>query len=725
MFIGKEYIRLDTPHTTLLFKIIDESSNIARKGLAKYLKPVHYGVRLKDGEHYEVLANDAGNNASISCFGNFDKREPMVFIVNADGSLANDFEFLAARRVSGVDMQSFPSAHTIKEILEIEYYDTRCKLRLFNYLCVFADTDAITSSYKLCNEGSRAVKIKRLMSLQCDICGSEFTKYSFQGDWISERMLNKAKLPLGVTGGQSLYGMSSHACNPYFLLERGRFHDFYAFNILYSGDYRNSVEVTFQHTARILVGVNDFAAEFDLAAGEAFVTPQAVQVYAQKKDAVVKEMHSFVKDHILRGKFANAERPVVINNWEATYFQFDSQKILDLAKAAKEIGVELFVLDDGWFSDRNDDSHGLGDWADNVEKTGGGLRALADRIRGLGLQFGVWIEPEMVNPTAKLFAQHPEWAMRIPGREIREWRHQYVLDLANPVVVDFLYETVSDILLRSGAEYVKWDFNRSMTEFYSPALQNQGEYCYRYMQGFYRLLEKITEKFPDVLFEGCAGGGGRYDLGMMCYMPQIWTSDNTDARVRLKIQEGSLYGYPQSVMSAHVSIVPNHQTQQTNSLESRFNVAAAGILGYEYDLTQATPSERECMKRQIAFYKRHRRLFQYGEYHLLESYYDDCDGYASYIVLSPDKSEAIATVVLHDWKNYASTKIRFGYLDDDALYAVNMRPQTNVAETAEFTAYGSLLNHGLLDFGGLQNEIGRAENSNGIFSRMFYFRKIK
>lgn len=724
MLIGKDYIRLDTPHTTLLFRIADESGNIARKGLGMSLRPVHYGVRLKGDERYTALA-DSGNNASVSCFGNFDKREPMILIVNADGSLVNDFDFVAARPVSGVDLQGFPCAHTVKEILEIEYYDARCQLRLYNHLCVFADTDVIASSYKLSNEGAQAVRIKRLMSMQCDIGGTEFTKYSFQGDWISERILNKAKLPLGLTVSESLHGISSHACNPCFFLERGRFHDYFAFNILYSADFRSSVEISFAHTARILMGLNDFASEFELAAGKEFVTPQAVQLYAVSKDALIKEMHAFVNGHVVRGKFAKAERPVAVNSWEATYFNFNSQKLTELAAAAREIGAELFVLDDGWFSDRNDDSHGLGDWTDNAEKTGGGLSALADRIHGIGLKFGIWIEPEMVNPSTELYAQHPEWAMRVPGRPIREWRHQYVLDLVNPAVADHLFEVVSEILARSKADYVKWDFNRSMTEFYSPVLQNQGEYVYRYMQAFYRLLDRLTKAFPDILFEGCAGGGGRYDLGMMCYMPQIWTSDNTDARVRLHIQEGSLYGYPQSVMSAHVSGVPNHQTMQSNSLESRFNVAAAGILGYELDLTLATPQEKECMKRQIAFYKEHRRLFQYGEYHLLESYYDDCDGYASYIVLAPDQSEAIATVVLHHWKNYATAKIRLGGLDEDALYEVSMRPQMNVENQVTFTAYGNLLNHGLLDLGGLQCEKDRSENSNGIFSRMFYIRKIK
>lgn len=724
--INDDGIRIDTPRTTLLFQKIDvKGKDVGDKALEINLKPIHYGVRLNENEQYSVLSQkDASKNASISCFGNFDKREPLLSLINGDGSVVNDFDYVAARKVSRCELPAFPSAHTVRETLEIEYFDARCGLRLFNYLCIFEDTDVITSFYKLVNESRSAVKIRRLMSLQCDIFGNGFKKYSFPGDWISERMLETAKLGVGISVHESLCGMSSHMYNPFFMLEREPYHDWYAFNILYSSNYKASVEVSFNHTARVLMGINDFSFEYDLKAGESFVTPQAIQVYAQDKDSVIREMHNFVNNHIVRGKFAKQERPVLINSWEAAYFNYTEEKLLALAERAKDIGVELFVLDDGWFSDRNDDRHGLGDWNDNTEKTGGGLRCLAEKIRALGLKFGIWIEPEMVNPASRLYKSHPEWASGAPGRPLREGRHQYVLDLANPAVADMIAEVVSDIISRCSADYVKWDYNRCITEFYSETLKNQGEYAYRYMQGFYRLLKTVTEKFPNVLFEGCAGGGGRFDLGLMCYMPQVWASDNTDARVRLKIQEGTLYGYPQSVMTSHVSIAPNHQTLNSNSLESRFNIAAAGVLGYEYDLTSAEEDERACMKEQIAFYKRHRRLFQFGQYRLLQSCSDDCGGYASYMVVSQDKSEAIATIVLHDWNNYSSNKIRFGGLEDDALYSITMRKQANVSETVEFTAYGSLLNGGLLDFGCFSDECGRIQNSNGIFSRMFYFKKL-
>ena len=726
-FINENYIKIDTPKTSLIYKVETvPPEELFYETFKRYLKPIHYGKKLRDYDNYEYLsARDNTKNTSVSCFGNFDKREPMLLIENADGSLVNDFDFVKAEFTDSLETGDFPSAHTVDKIIKITYEDPRCKLRLINYLCTFVDTDAIVSSYKLENFG-QTVKIRKLMSLQCDLNGADFFLYSFHGDWISERFLEKRKLGTGLTVNESLSGMSSHEHNPYILLERERYGDFYAFNFLYSSSHKESIEITFHHSARVLVGINDFAFEYELGGGESFFTPQAVEVYAENKDAAVSEMHRFVNRHIIREKYAFSERPVVLNSWEASYFNFTCEKILDLAKKAKEIGVELFVLDDGWFSGRNDDKHGLGDWTDDVEKTGGGLKQLADKIRALGLKFGIWIEPEMVNPTAELYRAHPDWTMKVPGRVPRPHRHQYVLDLATPEVTEYLKKTVENILLRSGADYVKWDFNRCLAEFYSSVLNNQGEYTYRYMQGLYRLIKSITEAFPDVLFEGCAGGGGRYDLGMMAYMPQIWTSDNTDARVRLKIQESSLYGYPQSVMSAHVSIAPNHQTGNSNSLESRFNVAAAGVLGYEYDLTKISEEESRCMKKQIDFYKKHRRLLQFGEYKLIESVYDAKNkGYTSYIVVSEDKSEAMATVIMHEWSKYSCNKIRFKGLDEDCLYRVSMREQMNVEKCVEFCAYGDALMNGLLDIGSFSDETDRETNSNGIFSRMFYLEKIK
>lgn len=723
-----KHLKIDTPHTTLLFKVCHKEIQpyYTYEPFESYLMPIHYGRKLQDGEDFDILCkNEAGRFASISCPGNTDVREPLLLIQNADGSYVNDFRFMGIREVGDYESDGMPKAHSVAQLLEIRYVDDRTQTELYQYIGCFQDTDVLTSAFRLVNKGENTITVRRLMSLQSDLVGGDYTAYTFNGDWGHERMRKTHPLSIGVFVNESLNGMSSALTNPFIMLQRSRYDDWYAYNLLFTGNHKESVELNYANKTRVLVGMNDFAFSCELGVGEAFTTPQAVQVYAPSRDDITCEMHKFVNRHILRGMYAREERPVVINNWEATYFDFTVPKIVELAKKAKNIGVELFVLDDGWFSTRNNDTSGLGDWSDNLEKTEGGIQVLAEKIREIGLRFGIWVEPEMVNPNSELYRLHPEWAVTIDGRTPIQLRNQYILDLANPEVVNYLLEQIAGVIERCRADYIKWDCNRFMTEFYSRTLKNQGMFLYRFMQGFYRLIGTLTMRYPQVLFEGCAGGGARYDLGLMCFTPQIWTSDNTDARMRTKIQEGSLYGIPQSVMSAHVSIVPNHQTGNTTPLESRFNVAAAGILGYEYDLTKASEEELACMKKQIAFYKKHRALLQYGQYHLIDSVYDNnCDGVTSYIVVSEDKSEAIATVIQHTYEQPIPVKFHLTGLDDNFLYHISMRQQCNIDYIQDYVVRGDVLNHAPLDFAPLAWEREREQNSNAIFSRMFYIKKI-
>lgn len=723
-----EHLKIDTPNTTWLFKICKKDSQpyYTYEPFERYLMPIHYGRRLQDLDNFDILyKNEVGRFASISCMGNADVREPLLLIQNSDGSLVNDFQWKEIREISDYDSDGMPKAHSVSQLLEIKYVDERTHIELYQYIGCFDDTDVITSAFRLVNAGDQKITLRKLMSLQSDLVGGDYTAYTLNGDWAHERMRKTHPLSNGVFINESLNGMSSFMANPFIMLHRNRYDDWYAYNVIFTGNHKESIEINYANKTRVLVGMNDFAFSCDLQPGEGFVTPQAVQVFATSREAITREMHSFVNNHIVRGQYAGVERPIVINNWEATYFDFTVPKLIELAKKAYEVGMEVFVLDNGWFSSRNDDTSGLGDWYDNVEKTGGGLAVLSKKIRETGLKFGIWIEPEMVNLKSELYRKHPEWAMTIDDREPLQHRNQLVLDLANPQVVEYLFTQVSSVMERCSADYVKWDCNRYITEFFSRTLQNQGMCLYRYMQGFYRLIGSLTDRFPNVLFEGCAGGGARYDLGLMCFSPQIWTSDDTDARMRIKIQEGSLYGIPQSVMSAHVSIVPNHQTGNTTPLESRFNVAAAGILGYEYDLTKSTSDELDCMKHQIAFYKKHRKLLQYGRYQLIDSIYDtDCDGVTSYIVVSEDQSEAIVTVIQHTYEQPIPVKLRLKGLDDKAIYQISMRRQNNVDYVQDYVVRGDVLNNAPLDFAPLAWEREREQNSNAIFSRMFYIQKI-
>ena len=489
----------------------------------------------------------------------------------------------------------------------------------------------------------------------------------------------------------------------------------YAFNLVYSGNNKEIFEADNTCITRVLVGINDFMFDWALAPGEEFVAPEAVMCFAPDEDEMSLRMHAFVSEHIVRGKWKKKERPVLVNNWEGTYFDFNEEKLLAIATAAKEIGAELFVLDDGWFGKRDSDNCSLGDWYDNEEKTGGGLAQLAEKIRALGLSFGIWVEPEMISEDSDLYRAHPNYAMKVPGRTPRRWRNQLVLNMADEKVQNYVIRAISDVISRSGADYVKWDFNRNFTDCYGKGIAG-GEYFHRYMLGYYRVVSKIVKKFPFVLFEGCAGGGGRFDLGNFCFFPQYWTSDDTDARERVAIQSGSSYGYPQTVMGAHVSACPNHQTGNTNPLHVRFNVACGGVLGYELDPTKFTPAEKEEVKAQIAFYKENRKLLQFGDHYRLSS-----PGVEGFMTVSKDKASAIAVVNVMENLPFAPFHtVRFKGLNPSAVYEVSA-----VGREESFTAGGDILTEGdfplkdMIDYEEVQ------KNSGCLLSRMFLFRKTK
>ena len=466
------------------------------------------------------------------------------------------------------------------------------------------------------------------------------------------------------------------------------------FSLIYSGNHRMQAEVDTHDTTRITVGINPQNFDWKLDCGESFQTPEAVVVFSDKGlNGMSQTFHKLYQKRLARGYWRDRPRPILNNNWEATYFDFTEDRLVEIAAKAKECGVELFVLDDGWFGERENDQKALGDWQDNLGKLPDGLGGLSAKIHAMGLKFGIWVEPEMISENSKLYREHPEYAVRIPGKAAAVGRNQMLLDLTQTKVQDYAYECVAKILRSANIKYVKWDMNRHMSDYYSPALskEEQGEFAHRYLLGLYRVLGELTSRFSDVLFEGCASGGNRFDLGMLCYMPQLWVSDCTDAVARAKIQNGCSFGYPQSVMGAHVSSCPNHQTLRVTPLYSRFAVACGGILGYECNLCDLSKEELKKIREEVSFYKKWRRVLQFGEFYRLHGLSQEGERDTDVIrwnFVAQDREKAVGI-----WLNglaHANDTHRFFKtkgLDDTKQYHFYHIPQK-----VELTRMGDLIN---------------------------------
>ncbi len=703
-----QIIRLDTPNTTLVIKA----------DTAEYL---YYGKRLVSAGTFENVACGVPRNI-LSGYGSYDYAECSVLLDNADGGFSAKFAYARSRILAEKpEIEGLPSSYGTGKTLELKYVDMPTKVCLYLYYTVFDDSDVIAVSSKIVNGAKKEISLRRLASVQLEIPGTDYTFITFEGEWARERQKIARRTERGVFYNDSKKGMSSHLRNPFVIAEREG--AVYGFNLVYSGNHKEIFDCTDADKTRILVGLNDFMFDWKLLPGETFSAPEAVMCFAPDEDTLTLAMHAFVGEHIVRGKWKKRERPVLVNNWEGTYFNFNEQKILEIARAAKKTGVELFVLDDGWFGDRNDDMRALGDWTDNVEKTGGGLAHLASEIRALGLDFGIWIEPEMISEDSNLYRAHPNYAMKVPGRDPYRHRHQLALNLADEKVQNYIVRAISDVITRSGAAYVKWDYNRSLTDCFGKGIP-QGEYFHRYMLGFYRIASKITKKFPNVLFEGCAGGGGRYDLGMFCYFPQFWASDDTDPRERIRIQCGTTYGYPQCTMGAHVSASPNHQTGNSNPVETRFNVAAAGLLGYELDMSAMSEKDLSAVTGQIAFYKEYRKLLQFGDYYRLGNAFGGA--VSGFMTVSKDKTCAIASVFVTD-RTVAKVlpMVSFKGLNPAFVYDVCTRKQDNYDEEISFSAGGDFLMNNGIQLTGIFDDKEALSNSGCVFSRMYIFKKAK
>jgi alpha-galactosidase len=584
-------------------------------------------------------------------YGNTDFRTPAYQIQLENGSTITDLRYKNHSIFKGKPkLSGLPSVYVEEEqeaeTLEIILEDSLIHLQVKLTYTIFSEYNAITRSVHFQNQGEEKLKILRALSANVDFRDDQFDLLTLYGSHINERNIVRRPIVPGSQLIESRRGASSHQQNPFFALlrkntdeEKG---EVYGFSLVYSGNFLAQVEVDQFHTARASIGINPFDFTWLLKQNESFQLPEVVMVYSDEGlGGMSRTYHELYRTRLCRGTYRDLIRPILINNWEATYMKFTAEKIIEIAKAAQEVGIELFVLDDGWFGKRDNAKSSLGDWVVNKQKLPKGLADLAKRIRKMGLEFGLWFEPEMVSVDSDLYRKHPDWCLHVPNRRRSEGRNQLVLDLSRTEVCDYIIAAVSNVLQSAPITYVKWDMNRHLTEIGSETLsaEQQRETAHRYILGLYRIMDEITSRFPDILFESCSGGGGRFDPGMLYYMPQVWTSDNTDAVSRLKIQYGTSIVYPLVTMGAHVSAVPNHQVKRVTSLDMRGNVAMSGNFGYELDLTKLTKKEKEEIKSQITFYKDIRHIVQFGKfYRLLNPFIGN---QAAWLFISEDKTEVV------------------------------------------------------------------------------------
>jgi alpha-galactosidase len=587
-------------------------------------------------------------------YGTTDYREPAHQILQENGSRITNFEYKSHRIYDGKPtLEGLPATYTENDqeaqTLEITLIDELIQVELTLLYTVFEQLNVMARSAKIKNNGTENVNITRVMSASVDFYDDQYEMLQLSGAWSRERHIKTRKLEKGIQKISSTHGASSSRQNPFIALKRPNATEetgeVFGFSFVYSGNFLAQVEVDEYDVSRVMMGINPFDFNWLLESGQEFQAPEVVMVYSDEGlNGMSHTYHELYRTRLARGKWRDKERPVLINNWEGTYFDFNEEKILNIAREAKDLGIELFVLDDGWFGKRDDDTTSLGDWFVDEAKLPNGITGLAKKIKAMGLEFGLWFEPEMVNKISKLYEEHPDWIIHVPGRKQSHGRNQYILDFSRKEVVDHIYQMMADILRDAPISYIKWDMNRFMTEIGSPALSSkrQREIPHRYILGIYDLYERLTSEFPDVLFESCASGGCRFDPGMLYYAPQAWTSDDTDAVERIKIQYGTSVVYPLSSMGAHVSDIPNHQVGRMTSLETRANVAYFGAFGYELDLTIMTEEEKRTVRLQVAFYKENRKLFQYGTFSRMISPFEGENNEASWIVVSEDQKEAVA-----------------------------------------------------------------------------------
>ena len=628
-----------------------------------------------------------------------DFRVPAVAAVHADGSSALDLRYYSHTVKPGkYGIEGLPAVYAAEdeaETLEVVLRDTASAVEVTLLYAVLPALDLVTRCARIRNLGETPVTLTKAASLCLDISRGSWEWVHFHGRHAMERQMERRLLFHGIQEIGSTRGTSSHHQNPTVLLctpdctETAGACNGAA--LVYSGSHQTRLECDQLGQVRMVMGIHPDLFRWELKAGETFSTPEVMLSYSDTGlETLSHHFHQAIREHICRGKYQLAERPVLINNWEATYFGFDTEKILHIAEEAARLGVDMLVLDDGWFGKRDDDCSGLGDWFVNETKLSGGLHDLVEKIKGMGMRFGIWFEPEMISEDSDLYRKHPDWAIRIPDRAPMRSRYQLVLDMANPEVQEYLFRVMSDVLHSADISYVKWDMNRSISDWYTRTLpaDRQGEMPHRYVLGLYALLERLTAAFPDVLFEGCSGGGGRFDAGMLYYCPQIWCSDDTDAYERTKIQYGTSFFYPVSAVGSHVSTVPNHQTGRITPFETRGTVAMAGSFGYELDLNLLSDGEKQEVAEQIRQFKTYGPLIHNGKYYRLTN--PMAEDAALWEFAAQDGSEVLVQGMLfHAEANVLRRTVQLRGLDAEKRYRLDGTEQ--VYTGAALMAGGVLL----------------------------------
>ena len=682
-----------------------------------HLGNLYFGKRIHDREDFSYLL-EMKQRAMTACvyegnrkfslehlkleypvYGSSDYRYPAVEILQENGSRISEFTYVSHTVTDGKPkLSGLPATYTENDeeaqTLCVKLKDEVTGIVLELLYTIFAQGGIITRSARFTNEGTSLVHLLNAMSLSLDLPDKDYVWMQFSGAWSRERHVKERRLEQGIQSVGSIRGNSSHEHNPFIVLRRPsateNAGEVMGFSLIYSGNHRMQAEVDTHDTTRITVGINPQNFDWKLDCGESFQTPEAVVVFSDKGlNGMSQTFHKLYQKRLARGYWRDRPRPILNNNWEATYFDFTEDRLVEIAAKAKECGVELFVLDDGWFGARSNDHAGLGDWVANRERLPRGIKGIADRIEEMGMKFGLWFEPEMVNKDSDLYRAHPDWILQTPQRLSCHGRNQYVLDFSRKEVVDCIYEMMYKILSEAKVSYIKWDMNRQLTEVGSNALASdrQRELWHRYVLGVYDVMERLITDYPHLLLENCSGGGARFDAGMLFYSPQIWTSDDTDAIERLKIQHGTSICYPASAMGAHVSDCPNHTVGRTTPFSTRGNVAMVGTFGYELDVTRIPEADRNEIPGQIEMFKKYNPLIRTGDQYRIGNVFED-NMWDAWMFVAKDKSEAVFTFVqVLGRPNYRSRRIKLKGLDPAKRYKDH--------ETGEVHSGAALMNCGI------------------------------
>lgn len=665
-----------------------------------YLFHTWYGERIEDSDDmsYRISSIDRGFSGNpyetmdrsysldvypqeYPTFGNGDYRVDCIQVVNPDGTNVVELKYDSCEIKKGkYDLQGLPAFFWNEEegeSLKVNLIDKVSGVRVELLYGVLEKYDIITRAVRIVNTSVNELKIEKALSACLDMVDGDFDLIHFHGKHAMEREFERSPLAHGKLVLESKRGTSSHQQNPFAILAKKdateTFGECVGVAFVYSGSFVIEAEIDQVNQTRLVVGLHPEQFEYILNAGEELVLPEVAFTYSNAGfEKMTHSFHDAVRQNLQQGEFVHKHRPILINNWEATYFDFNADKIFDIASKAKSLGIELLVMDDGWFGERYDDVRGLGDWYVNEEKLGSSLKELVDRINAIDMKFGIWFEPEMINEDTRLYREHPDFMIRVPNRKGVKGREQFILDFTRKDVRDYIKDMMVKILDNANIEYIKWDMNRSLSAVYSANLsaKSMGEFHYRYVLGLYELLDELTKKYPNILFEGCSGGGGRYDLGMLYYHPQIWLSDDTDAIERLKIQYGSSFAYPIGSAGAHVSASPNHQTTRKTPFETRATVAMGGTFGYELDLNKVSEKEQEQVKSQVKDYLKYDELIHEGDYYRITSPYD-ISRVTAWEVLSKDKSFGLLSAVVQAVEaNESNIYIYPRGLEDSAYYEI-------------------------------------------------------